>query len=37
MDVLVTGMILIGLVGALLSWAVGLLGRPLVGWQRRAG
>jgi NitT/TauT family transport system permease protein len=37
MDVLVTGMILVGAVGALLSWLVGLVGRPLVGWQRRAG
>jgi NitT/TauT family transport system permease protein len=36
MDVLVTGMILIGLVGALLSWLVGMVGRPLVGWQKRA-
>jgi hypothetical protein len=30
-------MILVGAVGALLSWLVGLVGRPLVGWQRRAG
>ncbi|MBN2537876.1 ABC transporter permease, partial [candidate division WOR-3 bacterium] len=37
MDVLITGMILIGIVGALLSWLVGLAGRPLTGWQRRAG
>ena len=33
MDVLITGMILIGLVGALLSWSIGLLGRPFTGWQ----
>ncbi len=33
MDVLITGMILIGLVGALLSWGIGLLGRPFTGWQ----
>jgi len=36
MDVLVAGMILIGAVGALLSWGVALLGRPLVGWQAKA-
>ena len=36
MDVLVAGMILIGAVGALLSWGVSLLGRPLVGWQAKA-
>lgn len=35
MDVLVTGMILIGLVGALLSWGVHLVSRPFVGWQAR--
>jgi NitT/TauT family transport system permease protein len=36
MDVLIAGMILIGAVGALLSWGVSLLGRPLVGWQAKA-
>ncbi len=35
MDVLITGMILIGAVGALLSWGVGLIGRPFAGWQAR--
>lgn len=35
MDVLVTGMILIGLVGALLSWGIAALGRPFVGWQAK--
>jgi len=35
MDVLITGMILIGLVGALLSWGVHLLARPFTGWQAR--
>ncbi len=36
MDVLIAGMILIGLVGAFLSWGVSLVGRPLVGWQAKA-
>lgn len=36
MDVLIAGMILIGAVGALLSWGVTLISRPLVGWQARA-
>ncbi len=36
MDVLVAGMILIGAVGALLSWGVSLVGQPLVGWQAKA-
>ena len=35
MDVLITAMILIGAVGALLSWGVHLLSRPFVGWQAR--
>ncbi|MEO0074643.1 MAG: ABC transporter permease [candidate division WOR-3 bacterium] len=33
MDVLITGMILIGVVGALLSWFVQLISRPFVKWQ----
>ncbi len=36
MDVLVTGMILIGLVGALLSWVVSTVGRPFTSWQAKA-
>lgn len=35
MDVLVTGMILIGAVGALLSWGVTAIGRPFTGWQAK--
>ncbi|HDR00432.1 MAG TPA: ABC transporter permease subunit, partial [candidate division WOR-3 bacterium] len=37
MDVLISGMILIGVVGALLSWGLARIGRPLTRWQRRAG
>jgi NitT/TauT family transport system permease protein len=33
MDVLITGMILIGIVGALLSFTVHLISRPFVSWQ----
>lgn len=36
MDVLIAGMILIGAVGAFLSWGVSLASRPLVGWQAKA-
>lgn len=35
MDVLVTGMILIGAVGALLSWGISATSRPFVGWQAK--
>ncbi len=35
MDVLITGMILIGLVGALLSWIVQIISRPFTIWQAR--
>ncbi len=33
MDVLITGMILIGVVGALLSWIVHIISRPFTDWQ----
>ncbi len=35
MDVLITGMILIGFVGALLSWFMQAVSRPLVSWQAK--
>jgi len=33
MDVLITGMIMIGVVGALLSWFVQIISRPFTSWQ----
>ncbi|MBM4432263.1 MAG: ABC transporter permease [Chloroflexi bacterium] len=35
MDVLIAGMILIGAVGALLSFGISILSRPFVGWRAR--